>query len=349
MNTDKPLVVTMGEPAGVGPDIILEAFAGRAALDLPFFYVVGDSACLEQRAGQLGLSVNLIKITRADEASSVFQAGLPVLEFSAPDTVVPGQITPANAGFVIGAIDQAVRVINKGHAGGLVTGPIHKQALMQHGFEFPGHTEYLAALADKYFPQSGQAPYSAVMMLAAPMMRVVPLTIHVPLKDVFGLINEQLIVSTVSTVAIDLQNRFGIKKPRIVVTGLNPHAGEGGELGREEIEIISPAIAQLKASGYDVTGPVAADTAFHAEALANVDAVMAMYHDQALIPIKTVAFDEGVNVTLGLPFIRTSPDHGTALELAGTGRARAGSFVAALKLAAEMGAKQAPAPAGASQ
>ena len=331
----KPLVVSMGEPAGVGPDIILQAFEHRQTFETPCFYVIGDAACFEARAQALGCALSLHIITAPEEAVAHFPNALPLIDIGPIDAVSPGTLNPENASAVIEAIRLGVQHIAEGRAAGLVTAPLHKAGLYGSGFQFPGHTEFLGALAADFFkPEGGSS--QPVMMLVAEGLRVVPLTIHVALKDVPGLLHQELIIKTVQTLAKDLTMRFGLKRPHIVLTGLNPHAGEDGTMGREEIDVIIPAIKALQAEGLSVAGPVSADTCFHAEARAGYDAVVAMYHDQALIPIKTLAFDEGVNVTLGLPFIRTSPDHGTALSLAGLGKARPDSFLNALRLAAEM-------------
>lgn len=329
MTSLQPLVVTMGEPSGIGPDIIVSAWSQRAAYKLPFFYVVGDVACLSARARSLGLDVPVEHISSGKRASEVFDQALPVCQADSLPEVVPGQLSNTSGAFVINAIRRAVQDIFEGHASGLVTGPIHKAALYESGFKFPGHTEYLAALSYEIYGQSCQP----VMMLICDDLRVVPLTIHVPLQQVSGFLSEPLIVETTHIVSDELQRKFGIKRPRVFMTGLNPHAGEDGMIGREEIEIIAPAIERLKSEGIDVSGPFSADTCFHRQARARYDAVIAMYHDQALIPIKTLNFDEGVNVTLGLPFIRTSPDHGTALSLAGGGQTSDLSFISALRAA----------------
>ena len=245
----------------------------------------------------------------------------------------PGIIDPATAKGVIAAIDEGVALVMAGKAAALVTNPIQKEALYSAGFRHQGHTDYLASLASK----TGHK-FHEVMMLVARDLRTVPLTVHIPLKDVLAALNTGMIVSQAHVVANDLQKYFGIMRPRIAFTGLNPHAGENGTMGREEQTIIIPAINQLRAEGLTVAGPLPADTAFHEEARANYDAILCMYHDQALIPVKTLDFHGGVNVTLGLPFIRTSPDHGTALGIAGTGKANPQSLIAALKLAGEMAA-----------
>ncbi len=331
MTQKKPLVVSMGDPAGVGPDIILSAWANRKNHNLPAFYVIGNKHCLQTRAELMGLKVPLKVIQTPADSASLFETALPVYESQPLACVQAGQLNPDHGTFIVDAIKQGVHAISNNQAAALVTAPIHKANLYQTGFSFPGHTEYLAHLSEELFDQKARP----VMMLASNILKVVPLTIHVPLKDVPGLLNQDLIIETVKIVAQDLQSRFGIKQPRIFLTGLNPHAGEEGTMGSEEIEIIAPAIAKLKQQGLNVSGPFSADTCFHAKARKQYDVMIAMYHDQALIPIKSLSFDEGVNVTLGLPFIRTSPDHGTALSIAGTGKADPLSFVCALKMAAQ--------------
>ncbi len=336
MKLTKPLVVSMGEPAGIGPDIILMAYKQRAALGLPFFYVIGDFACLNARAAALGLNIPLSYLKSTDEVTDNFDKALPVFDIGPINDVAAGHINPLNETIVAAAIERSVEHIAKGWASGLVTAPIQKEALSDAGFMFPGHTEFLGSLAGQFFPEDKRSAQSPVMMLASDQLRVVPLTVHVPLRDVFDLICVSLIKNTVRTLSNDLGLRFRLENPRIAVTGLNPHAGEGGLLGCEEIDIIFPAIEALSAEGFRISGPLPADTAFHEEARQGYDVIVAMTHDQALIPIKTLDFDRGVNVTLGLPFIRTSPDHGTALSLAGTGSARPTSFTEALKMAARM-------------
>jgi len=331
MTQQKPLVVSMGEPAGIGPDIILSAWANRKAQDLPFFYVIGNKDCLQTRAELLDLKVPLQLIETPADSVQSFETALPIYESMPLSSVQPGQLNPDHGTFIVDAIKQGVQAISNNQASGLVTAPLHKANLYQTGFAFPGHTEYLAHLSEQLFDQKVRP----VMMLASDLLKVVPLTIHVPLKDVPGLLNQDLIIETVKIVAQDLQSRFGIKQPRIFLTGLNPHAGEEGTMGSEEIEIITPAITKLKQQGLNVSGPFSADTCFHAKAREQYDVMIAMYHDQALIPIKSMSFDKGVNVTLGLPFIRTSPDHGTALSIAGTGKADPLSFICALKMAAQ--------------
>lgn len=330
---DKPLAISMGEPAGVGPDIILALYARWAELGLAPFCVFGHPEFLKARAQRLGLDIAFADVG-AEGANAAFATALPVaaVEGLVPDH--PGQISPVSGGAVIRSIEAAVAATLTGACRGLVTAPIHKGALYNAGFRHPGHTEFLAELC-----ANGGTPRLPVMMLAHGGLRAVPVTIHVPLRDVPELLTKALIVETVRIVAYDLKHRFGIANPQIGLAGLNPHAGEGGAIGREELDIIGPAVAQLQADGIGVDGPLPADTLFYPTHWARYDAVVAMYHDQALIPIKTVAFDSAVNVTLGLPIVRTSPDHGTAFDLAGTGRASPASFLAAIELADTMTAK----------
>lgn len=331
---EKPLVVSLGEPAGIGPDIILKAFADREENGLPPFYVQGCTAVLNERAKALGLKIAIKDIGIANSKSVLqgFSSYLPVVQSLSLVPVKAGQLSVKHGDFVIQAIKSSVQDIHAGVASGLVTAPIHKGSLYGSGFEFPGHTEYLGSLATEFY----NVDCLPVMMLASDELRVVPVTIHVPLADVSSLLTKELICSTVEVLSKDLSERFGLSSPRIILTGLNPHAGEDGTIGRTEIEVIEPAVRELCSSGLNVTGPFSADTCFHPRARAQYDAAVTMYHDQGLIPIKTLSFDDGVNVTLGLPFIRTSPDHGTALEIAGTGKAMPDSFIAALKMAAQM-------------
>jgi 4-hydroxythreonine-4-phosphate dehydrogenase len=302
-----PILLTMGEPAGVGPELAVAAW--------------------EMLGGHIG---NRPLILVGDPA--VFGAtNAPVIPPTARACRNPGRPDPANAAAVTEAIAIAVDRCLKGEAGAMVTAPIHKAVLAQAGFAHPGHTEYLAALC-----ANGEGTPQPVMMLAHEDLRVVPLTIHVPLREVPSLITQRLIRDTVVILEHDLRTRFGILDPKIAVTGLNPHAGESGSIGTEDRDIIAPAIGDLQHNGSRVEGPFSADTIFHPPNWKKYDAVVAMYHDQALIPIKTVAFDQGVNVTLGLPIVRTSPDHGTAFELAGTGQASIASMLAAIRLADRM-------------
>jgi 4-hydroxythreonine-4-phosphate dehydrogenase len=325
-----PLAVSMGEPQGVGPDLILGLFHRRRALALPPFLVFGDPALFSARARRLALDV---AIAETDAAGTVdtFADALPMQPVGAAIADTPGMPNSANGKSVIAAIESAVRAVQAGACRALVTAPISKAVLYEAGFSHPGHTEFLAALAE----ENGVVP-RPVMMLAHEGYRTVPVTIHVPLATVTQSISKELIVETVTIVVNDLVSRFGIAAPRIAVAGINPHAGEDGKIGMEDEKVTRPAVAALKAKGMNVTGPLPADTLFYPPHWAEYDCIVAMYHDQALIPIKTLAFDEGVNVTLGLPFVRTSPDHGTAFSLAGTGKASARSLLAALQLADQM-------------
>lgn len=320
MPTAAPIAVSIGEPAGIGPEIAVKAWRSLGAR-LPFF-VIGDPTHLA------GFGADIVPIARPADAAHAALRGLPVLghPFSAP--AIPGQPAPENAAGVIAAIARGVDLVTRGEAAALTTLPIHKKALKDGaGFRFPGHTEYLAHLA---------GVDSVVMMLACPELRVVPATIHIPLADVPATLTAERLRDTIRITHAALIRDFGITAPRIAIAGLNPHAGEGGTMGGEEKALIAPVIADLRAEGLILSGPHSADTMFHPAARAQYDAAIAMYHDQALIPIKTIDFAGGVNVTLGLPFIRTSPDHGTAFDIAGTGRADATSLIAALEMAQHM-------------
>lgn len=315
-----PVALSCGEPSGIGPELAVRAWETLGA-DCPFFWI-GDPRHLPG-----GTPVRTI----ADPADTLDATphGLPVLtlDFAAPAR--PGRPDPANAAGVIAAIETGVALVRRGAASALCTAPIHKKALIDGaGFAYPGHTEFLAALA---------GVDRVVMMLASPALRVVPATIHIALRDVPDALTPDLLRATIVLTADGLRHRFGIAAPRIAVAGLNPHAGEGGAMGREELDWIAGLIADTDLPGVTLTGPHPADTLFHAAARARYDAAICMYHDQALIPIKTLDFDRGVNVTLGLPFVRTSPDHGTAFDIAGRGIADPASLIAALKLAHEMG------------
>lgn len=322
-----PLALTMGEPAGIGPDLILQLYADRRSFGLPVFAVYGHAGFLAARAERLGLDIDIRAVAPKD-AAEVFETALPVIDIAGEVGDTPGDPDPNTAPVVVGAIAQAVEAVQTGMFRGVVTAPIHKAALYGAGFEYPGHTEFLAALC----AEDDVVPLP-VMMLAHDDLRCVPLTIHIPLAEVPGQITHELILETIRVIARDLSARFGIAKPTIGVAGLNPHAGEDGMIGSEEVDTIIPALAALRQEGIDVFGPLSADTLFYPPHWRNYDCVVAMYHDQALIPIKTVAFDAGVNVTLGLPIVRTSPDHGTAFSLAGTGKASHNSMLAAIRLA----------------
>ncbi|PST25459.1 4-hydroxythreonine-4-phosphate dehydrogenase PdxA [Mesorhizobium plurifarium] len=327
-----PVALTMGDPAGIGPDISLSVWAKRADRPTPPFLYVGDPAVLAARAKLLGQTVPICE-TDCLGAVSAFQHALPVLPVRTPAPVVPGRPDAANASAVTDAIDTAVRLVMAGEASAIATNPIAKAVLYEAGFRFPGHTEYLADLAAR---ATGVDALLPVMMLAGPKLRAVPVTIHIPLKDVPAALTPDLIYKTCTITAADLVSRFGLPAPRLAIAGLNPHAGEGGALGREDDATIRPVVDRLRAEGLDVVGPLPADTMFHDRAREAYDVAICMYHDQALIPAKALGFDDSVNVTLGLPFIRTSPDHGTAFSLAGKEIARDESLLAALRLAAEL-------------
>lgn len=326
-----PLALSQGDPAGIGPDIALQAFAQRAALGIPAFVYIGDPEVLRVRARQLDIDVSIVE-TDIEGAVTRFADGLPVLPIATGSDVLAGKPHVANARGTIAAIETAVDLTLKGKTRAVVTNPIAKSVLYEAGFGFPGHTEFLADLATR---ATGQA-VKPVMMLAGPKLRAVPVTIHIPIRDVPDALTEDAIVEICKIVAADLARRFGLSHPRLAVAGLNPHAGEGGAIGSEDDDLILPAVRRLRDAGVDAFGPLPADTMFHDEARTRYDVAICMYHDQALIPAKALGFDDSVNVTLGLPFIRTSPDHGTAFGLAGTGLAREQSLVAALKMADAM-------------
>ncbi|MET0748562.1 MAG: 4-hydroxythreonine-4-phosphate dehydrogenase PdxA [Rhizobium sp.] len=328
---NRPLALTQGDPAGIGPDITLDAWRRRAQLGLAPFLYIGDPAVLAARARLLGLDVPLQE-TDAVHACAVFESALPVLPIAAGIDVVAGVPHSATARGTIAAIEMAVTLTLSGETTAVVTNPIAKSVLYEAGFGFPGHTEFLADLAGR----ATGTPAMPVMMLAGPKLRAIPVTIHIPLKDVSLALTAELIVKTCRIADHDLRHRFGIAHPRLAVAGLNPHAGESGALGTEDEDIIQPAIEALRAEGIDAFGPLPADTMFHDAARQRYDVAVCMYHDQALIPAKALGFDDSVNVTLGLPFIRTSPDHGTAFGIAGKGIAKPDSLVASLKLAADL-------------
>jgi 4-hydroxythreonine-4-phosphate dehydrogenase len=336
----RPLALTLGEPAGIGPDITLAAWLKRADLALPPFYLVADPDFIARRAGLLGLKIPL-RIVEPEAALAAFASALPVVSLGHTITAEPGRPDASSGPAAIASIRRAVADVLAGRAHAVVTNPVAKAVLYRTGFSEPGHTEFLAKLAEEH---TGRAVHP-VMMLWSPDLAVVPVTIHLPVRDVPQRLTTALIVETGQIVAHDLKERFGIARPRLALAGLNPHAGEEGALGQEDTAIVAPAVAQLRAAGIDARGPLPADTMFHAAARRSYDVALAMYHDQALIPIKTLAFDHAVNVTLGLPFVRTSPDHGTAFDIAGTGKASFASLVAALKLAARLVSAATMAPA----
>jgi 4-hydroxythreonine-4-phosphate dehydrogenase len=330
-----PLALTMGEPAGISGEITLKAWLRRAE-GLPPFFAIDDPNRLLSVATRLDVNVPLVPIDRPEQAGPAFGRGLPVLSLALPEAPVPGRLSPANQPAVRLAIETAAKLCQEHRASGMITNPIHKHALYGSGFDYPGHTEFLAALA---------GVDRSVMMLASPLLRVVPVTIHLSLAEAIRSLNTSLIIETAVIVAETLARDFGLAQPRLALAGLNPHAGEEGALGLEDGVIVAPAVAELKAMGIRAFGPVASDSLFSERSRAGYDAAICMYHDQALIPIKALDFDGAVNVTLGLPFVRTSPDHGTALDIAGTGKANEASLMAALRLAGEMAKARAKVPA----
>lgn len=324
-----PIAVTMGEPAGIGAEITLKTWAQRQSKG-PAFFIIDSAARLKAVGKTLNIEIPVEVITAPAQAHDVFGRALPVLEIPEAAKVMffLGLPDPSTAKAVIASIDEAVRLVKNKQASAIVTNPIQKATLQQAGFAFPGHTEYLGHLA---------GGLGSVMMLTVerptPPLRVVPVTVHTALANVAKELTTEAIVHCGRVTAASLKKDFGIEHPRLAVAGLNPHAGEDGKMGDEEQRIIAPAIAQLRAEGFAVKGPAPADTLFHAQARSTYDAVLCMYHDQALVPLKTIDFAGGVNVTLGLPFVRTSPDHGTATDIAPKGVADATSFMAALDLA----------------
>ncbi len=324
MTFSRPLALTMGEPGGVGGELALKAWA---AAGVPAFFLIGDAGWL----ARIDSTAPIREIERPGDAARIFPDALPVLPLPLSAPVEPGTADPGHAPAVIASIERAVAAVRAGEASAVVTLPVQKASLMDAGFAHPGHTEFLAELT---------GARRSVMMLVGRDLRAVPMTVHVPLTEVAGLLTTALIEGTARIVANALRTDFGVGAPRLALAGLNPHAGEGGALGAEEDAIMVPAIARLRREGIAISGPLPADTLFHAEARARYDAVLCAYHDQALIPVKMLDFDNAVNVTLGLPIVRTSPDHGTALDIAGTGRARPGSLIAALKLAHAMAGRR---------
>lgn len=325
----------------MGPDITLLAWQRRRELALPAFVLFADPAAMAARAARLGIDAPVRELSDPREAPGIFATRLPIIPVPLAAAAVPGRPDPANGTAIVTAIEHAAAAVATGTASALVTNPIAKSVLYRTGFAHPGHTEFLAELARRHVPGRD---WRSVMMLVGGELRVVPLTIHVPLATVPAAITRELIEATARVTAAALEQDFGIGSPRIVVAGLNPHAGEDGAMGSEDRDVIAPAIAVLRAEGLRVTGPHPADSLFHTQARREYDAVLAMYHDQAIIPVKTLAFDTAVNVTLGLPFVRTSPDHGTAFAIAGSGRASPASLVASLRMAAEIAARRARRP-----
>jgi 4-hydroxythreonine-4-phosphate dehydrogenase len=339
----QPLALTLGEPAGIGPDLALAVWRRRAELGVPPFYLVADPVYIGRRAERLGLDV-AISIVTPRSAAATFSSALPVVAIDVAASAEPGRPDRSSAPAAVASIRRAVADVMAGSAAAVVTNPVAKNVLYNWGFAEPGHTEFLAKLVEEATGKS----LRPVMMLWSPELAVVPVTIHLPLKEIFQQLSVELVVDTGRIVARDLVARFGLAHPRLAIAGLNPHAGEDGTLGEEDGAIVAPAVARLVADGIAARGPLPADSLFHAQARASYDVALCMYHDQALIPIKTLAFDHAVNVTLGLPFVRTSPDHGTAFDIAGTGRADPTSLVAALQLAARLARAGSPASLAAS-
>ncbi len=329
----RALALTMGDAAGIGPEIALESWVRRREAGIPPFVYLGGRDHVERLAATLGLDVPVKSVAGPAEAVDVFTDSFPVLPIALPAPAVCGKPDPSNGPATIEAIDRAVELAASGEAAAVVTNPIGKAVLYRCGFGHPGHTEYLAERC------GGASP--PAMMLVCDGLRVVPVTVHLPLAEAANALTVDAIVRCGRTAAAGLARDFGIRAPRLAVAGLNPHAGEGGHLGREEIEVIGPAVDILRGDGLNVDGPSPADTLFHDDARQDYDAALCMYHDQALIPIKTLDFFGGVNVTLGLPIVRTSPDHGTGYDIAGKGIARPDSLIAALRLAATMASTRA--------
>lgn len=327
-----PLAVSLGDPAGVGPELIAAAWAARDSHGLPPFVVAGGPEVLRAAAAMRGLDIPVRQVFHPNEALSCFDHALPVLD-GADGNYDPGKPDRAGAELAMASLHEAIGLARAGEAAGIVTAPISKARLAEVGFEHPGQTEFVAYAC-------GYAPTDAVMMLAGPHLRAVPLTVHVPLADVPVQLTAALIERKGRIVAHALSRDFGIARPRLAVAGLNPHAGEEGRMGDEETRIILPAIVRLKAEGLDISGPHPADALFTARARDTYDVALCMYHDQALIPLKALDFDQGVNVTLGLPVVRTSPDHGTAFGIAGTGKADHGAMIAAIRMAGECAARR---------
>lgn len=323
MNPSSPLLaVSLGDPAGIGPEVVAKAWDSRRALSVPPFVAVGDPRSLaEVWDGPVEI------VSDPAQARDVFDHGLPLLAVPAASASIPGQPTTAGAHCSLDSLELAVGIARSGSCAGVVTGPVAKHQLYAIGFNHPGQTEFVAE-------RCGVSPSNVAMMLAGPTLRTVPVTTHLPLKDVPDVLTSALIEARGRVTLRGLQRSFGIAQPRLAVAGYNPHAGENGALGREEIDLIEPAIAALRAEGWNVTGPHPADTMFHLAARARYDAALCMYHDQALIPLKALHFEEGVNLTLGLPIVRTAPDHGTAFDIAGQDRADPRAMAAAIRTAA---------------
>jgi 4-hydroxythreonine-4-phosphate dehydrogenase len=326
-----PLAVSLGDPAGIGAEVIAKSWERRESAALPPFFVVGDIGAI-RAVWQGPVQV----VAAPEEAAACFGRALPVLRVGDGGAAVPGRPDAAGARAALDALELAVGLTRSGAAAAMVTGPVSKAQLYGIGFVHQGQTEFVAE-------RCGIAADRVAMMLAGPTLRTVPVTTHLPLADVPAALSVELIVAKARTTIRGLRRQFGIARPRLAVAGLNPHAGENGALGREDIEIVAVAVERLQDEGAQVRGPLAADSMFHARARAGYDAALCMYHDQALIPLKALHFDEGVNITLGLPIVRTSPDHGTAFDIAGQGRADPAAMVAAIALAASCARRMAAA------
>ncbi len=327
-DTPAPLAVSIGDPAGIGPEIVAAAWRQWRAENLPAFFAIGD-----RRAIEAVWDGPIVTLATPGDAAAAFAEGLPLIQVDDPGDIVPGSPNLAGARCALDSLEIAAGLARNGFAGGIVTGPVSKAQLYAIGFNYPGQTEFVAE-------RCGIAASNAVMMLAGPSLRTVPVTVHLPIADVPRQLSIELIVAKARITARALTRDFGIEHPRLVVAGLNPHAGESGTLGREDIDVIRPAVEALLAEGLNVRGPLAADTLFHAAARRQYDAALCMYHDQALIPLKTLHFEDGVNITLGLPIVRTSPDHGTAFGIAGKGLANPRAMIEAIRMAGDCAARR---------
>jgi 4-hydroxythreonine-4-phosphate dehydrogenase len=323
-----PLAVSLGDPAGIGPEVIAKCWDNRDRFELAPFVAIGDP-----RSVRAVWDGQIATIDDPREADTAFDVGLPLIQIPSPEEDRPGHPSVAGAHCSLDALEIAVGLARSGSASAVVTGPVSKEQLYSIGFRHPGQTEFVAE-------RCGIASANVVMMLAGPTLRTVPVTTHIALRDVPDALTSGLIESRARTTLRGLQRNFGIAEPRLAITGLNPHAGEGGLLGLAEVEVIEPAIASLRAEGWRVSGPHPADTLFHETARARFDAALCMYHDQALIPVKALHFVDAVNITLGLPIVRTAPDHGTAFDIAGQDQADPRPMAAALRLAAECAANR---------
>ena len=327
-NLSIPLAVSLGDPAGIGPEVVAAAWSRRLAENLPPFFAIGD-----RRSLTAVWDGPIETLANPGDAAAVFDHALPLVQVDDPGEIVPGDPNLAGARCALDSLEIAVGLARTAVAGGVVTGPVSKAQLYAIGFSYPGQTEFIAE-------RCGISENNAVMLLAGPTLRTVPITVHTAFADVPRQLTTELIIAKARIVARGLTRDFGIERPRLAFAGLNPHAGESGTLGREDIDIIAPAVAVLIAEGIDAFGPLSADTLFHAHARAGYDVALCMYHDQALIPLKTLHFEDGVNVTLGLPVVRTSPDHGTAFGIAGKRLASPLAMIAAIRMAGECTARR---------